>query len=333
MTATLALSHPLRSVIGTPWGGAMREWSPHSYEKISILSDYLQRFVIAAQSAPNRVYIDAFAGDTINVLKGSDRQFPGSAEVAVAVLPPFTHVRLFEQHRARAKSLREMTALHDNADVIEGDCNAQMAGVLASVPVQAPTFAFLDPDGMELRWSTIRLIADHKRVLAEQTGKSKVEMWILFSSGGIVRMLGSNRSVAEQRGFPATVARLYGGWGPWQAVWEARLDERILPGDAKKAYLFLYMDRLAELGYQHLLVRPIENSRNELYAMVFASDSPAGARIMQWAQERDRARPQPQQLFDVPEPRPAYEDLHTGWRDDFPIELPPWVELDDQEEP
>lgn len=329
MTVTAKLSHPLRSVMVTPRGDTMREWSSHSYEKISILSDYLEQFAHAAQRAPNRVYLDAFAGDTINVLKHSDRQFPGSAELALGVSPPFTHLRLFERHRARAESLLRLVSdqSHRGVEVIEGDCNVRIADALAELPRQAPTFAFLDPDGMELHWSTIRDIADHKRAYAERTNRNKVEMWILFSSGGIVRMLGSNRSVAEQQGIPRKVAQLYGAWGPWQAVWDARLDGRITPGDAKKAYLFLYMDRLRELGYRRLLVRPIKTSRNELYAMVFASDSPAGARIMQWAQERDRVRPKPNTLFDVPESRPAYEDLHTGWRGEFPLDLPPWVEF------
>ena len=204
-----------------------------------------------------------------------------------------------------------------------------MARVLTGLPVEAPTFAFLDPDGMELHWSTIRRIADHKRSYAKQHNRSKVEMWVLFSTAGLVRMLGGNREFAEAQGFPQKVARLYGGWGPWQTVWERRLDGRIDPGDAKRAYLYLYMDRLAELGYKHLLVRPIKTSRSELYAMVFASDHPAGAQIMQWAQERDRVRPKPDTLFDVAEPRPAYEDLHTGWREEFPIELPSWSDLDE----
>lgn len=179
---------------------------------------------------------------------------------------------------------------------------------------------------MELHWATIGRIADHKRRHAEQTGRSKVEMWVLFSTAGLVRMLGRNRTYAEAQGFPAKVARLYGAWGPWQAIWEARLDGRISPGDAKKAYLFLYMDRLAGLGYRHVLVRPIKNSRNELYAMVFASDSPPGAKIMRWAQEKERIRPRPGTLFDLPERRPAYEDVYTGWRDELGIDLPPWQE-------
>jgi hypothetical protein len=141
-------------------------------------------------------------------------------------------------------------------------------------------------------------------------------------------MLGTNREYAEEKGFPEKIARLYGAWGPWQTVWEARLDGRVSGGEAKQAYLLLYMDRLAHLGYKHLLVRPIENSRNELYAMVFATDHPAGAKIMRWAQERERVRPEPGTLFDLPEPRPQYEDVHTGWREEFPVELPPWEEVE-----
>lgn len=259
----------------------MREWHQHSYEKLSILTDYLAAFAKATSGAPNRVYIDAFAGDTENQLKTTGQTFPGSAEAALAVSPPFTHLRLFELGVRRAGRLESMIAEHPGRDarVIRGDCNVAMASALADLPVPAPTFAFLDPDGMELRWSTIRAIADHKRAYAERSGRSKVEMWILFSSAGIVRMLSSNRALAEAEGYPLKVAQLYGAWGPWQAVWDARLRKEISPGDAKKAYLFLYMDRLANLGYEHLLVRPMENSRNELYAMVFVSDHDAGARI------------------------------------------------------
>jgi three-Cys-motif partner protein len=307
----------------------MREWSSHSFEKISILEDYLQQFAVAAGSAPNRVYIDAFAGDPDNVLKGLGTAFPGSAELALGVTPPFTDLRLFERDRGRAQALRELVAggRRPGAQVVEGDCNERMADVLAGLPVKAPTFAFLDPDGMELRWSTIRAIADHKRAYAASSGKSKVEMWILFSTAGIVRMLGTNESFAVEQRFPERVAALYGAWGPWQSVWQARLSKEISPGDAKKAYLYLYMDRLLDLGYEHVLVRPIKTSRNELYAMVFVSDHAAGRRIMQWAQERDRIRPGHGRMFEVPETRPAYEDLHTGWRDELGIELAPWEEL------
>lgn len=308
----------------------MREWKGHSYEKISILGDYLPVFAKAAQSAPNRVYVDAFAGDPDNIIKGTDRAFPGSPELALGVSPPFTHLRFFEKSPDRAKRLETLAASQGTQGirVISGDCNEMMADVLGELPVPAPTFAFLDPDGMELRWATIRAIADHKRAYAEQTGKSKVEMWVLFCTSGIVRMLGSNCDEARMRGFPQKVAELYGARGPWERIWEARLSDEIDPGNAKKAYLYLYMDRLADLGYKHLLVRPIKPKRgNELYAMIFVTDSPAGESIMRWAQERSRTQPQEGTLFDVEESRPRYEDLHTGWRDELPFQLPEWEDV------
>jgi len=308
----------------------MREWSGHSYEKISILGDYLPAFAQATQRALNRVYIDAFAGDPHNIIKGTDREFPGSPELAIGVSPPFTHLRFFEKSSNRAQRLRELASGcgKSGVQVVEGDCNEQMTRVLKELPVAAPTFAFLDPDGMELRWKTIEAIAGHKRGYAKRTGRSKVEMWILFCTSGIVRMLGSNRDEAVRSGYPQKVAELYGAWGPWQEIWDARLDGRITPGNAKKAYLYLYMDRLADLGYQHLLVRPIKPRRgNELYAMIFVTDSLAGKSIMSWAQEKDRVQPEAGTLFDAEETRHQYEDLHTGWRDELPFELPEWEDV------
>ena len=304
----------------------MREWGPHTEEKIGILADYLRAFAQAAKSARNRVYIDAFAGDTMNVLKTTGEQFPGSVESALSVEPPFTSVLLFEKNRRRVQKLRALATDYPERSIaiFEGDCNERMIEALSGTSPKAPAFAFLDPDGMELEWRTVSLIANHKR----QSSNNKVEMWVLLSTTGLVRMLGSNRAQAEQQRLPEKVARLYGARGPWEAVWNARLDKRISSAEAKQAYMLLYMDRLADLGYKYLLARSIKNSRSELYVMVFATDHPAGKTIMKWAQEKDRIvhRSSQPTLFDLVESRPPYEDVHTGWRDNFPIELPEWEE-------
>jgi three-Cys-motif partner protein len=303
----------------------MREWKPHSHEKISIFTDYISQFAKAASSSPNRVYIDAFAGDTLNVLATTGEQFPGSAEVALGVRPPFTYVALFEKGRRRAEQLRALRLSYPDRsiDVFEGDCNVLMRDALAQAPVRAPTFAFLDPDGMELAWRTVELLANHKR------GKSrtKVEMWILLSTSGLVRMLGDFADPVHAAQNEARVRLLYGASGPWERIREARRNQELSAADVRQAYLFLYMDRLAGLGYKHLLARPIHNSRGELYVMVFATDHPAGSRIMQWAQDQPRVVKRAPSLFDVAEDRPTYEDLHTGWRDELPFDLPDWSEI------
>ena len=230
--------------------------SAHSYEKISIFRDYVEAFVRASGNAFNRGYIDACAGDTENVLKVTGERFPGSAEIALAVQPPFTHVALFElpQKAKRLRTLQTQYGGGREVRVYEGNCNELMIAALRRLPVKAPTFAFIDPDGMEVEWRTIRLLADHKRQYAESQKKTKVEMWILFSTGGMGRMLGSNEASAKAANLPEKVARLYGGWGPWERIWRARLTGELDPGEARLAYLLLYMDRLEELGYRYLLL-------------------------------------------------------------------------------
>jgi three-Cys-motif partner protein len=208
-----------------------------------------------------------------------------------------------------------------------------MISALRGLPVKAPTFAFIDPDGMEVEWRTVRLLADHKRQYAESQNKTKVEMWILFSTGGMARMLGGNEASARAANLPEKVARLYGGWGPWERVWKARLMGELDPGEARLAYLLLYMDRLEELGYRYLLARPVHTTRGELYVMVFASDSTAGGNIMQWAQQKERVVKRADVLFEMPEARPQYDDIHTGWRDQLPFELPEWREYDYESAP
>ena len=211
----------------------MREWRPHSEEKISIFEDYIAAFARAAQRAPNRVYIDAFAGDTVNILSTTGDIFAGSAEIAIGVRPEFTHVALFEKSAKRAKQLQRMRDDHPSQaiTVYEGDCNALMPTALDALPRKAPTFAFLDPDGMELDWRTVKLLADHKRTVSP----TKVEMWILVSTSGIVRLLGDTKDPVGEARNVERVAHLYGARGPWERVRAARRAHELEPDEARRA--------------------------------------------------------------------------------------------------
>ncbi len=309
----------------------MREWGPQSYEKLEIFTEYVQGFVIAAKGVSERVYLDAFAGDTVNVLKTTGEHFPGSAEVALGVRPPFTSVRLFEKSPTRVHQLEELLQASSevvDAKVCPGDANVNIPAALQGLPKWAPTFAFLDPDGMEIDWATVCALADHKRAWAKQQPKrTKVEMWVLFSTSGMVRNLGADMQRAVKAGRAERVAKLYGAWGPWERIWQAKRTNEIDDATARRCYAYLYMDRLASLGYRYLLARPIHNSKNELYVMVFATDHPVGHRIMESVQQKKRVIRRDLKLFEMPEERPQYETPWRGWRDDLPFELPEWVEL------
>jgi three-Cys-motif partner protein len=307
-----------------------REWHEHTIQKLEVFSDYIMAFGVASKRSLNRVYLDVCAGETDNVLKGTTRSFAGSLAIALTVEPPFTHVRAFEKSARRAAKLRTLQApARCDFQVIQGDCNITVPAALAGLPPQAATFAFVDPDGLNVHWSTVKAIADHKRAYVEgRGGGSKAEQWILFSHQALGRILGEDEDTAVSREWLASVTRLFGAYGPWRDVWDLRREGRIVPGIARRAYIHLYMERLEGLGYKFVFARPFEASRGEIYVMVFASDHVAGNDIMRFAVQRPRtsakaAESEQGSLFELAGRVPmAY--TAEGWREEL---LPPGVTL------
>jgi len=161
---------------------------------------------------------------------------------------------------------------------VPGDCNEELPRLLAEMPHDLrwfPTFAFLDPFGIELRWNTIRALADHKR---ERT--YKVELFLLFATPAIMRIAG----LAPEKAVADADARLTGLFGSedWQPIVEARRRQLIGGDQAREAFVNIMRWRLAhDLGYQRTHVLEFKNTRGTpLYHMVFASDHAAGDRIM-----------------------------------------------------
>jgi three-Cys-motif partner protein len=151
---------------------------------------------------------------------------------------------------------------------------------------------------MELRWETIKALAAHKR-LRQPPSKTKVELWLLFPSGGLLR----NLALDEQRLLPGHVAKATSLFGSdaWERVHQARKAQQIDGQEARERYVNLYRWQLEQdLGYRR--AHPIEVKNNHgrpIYHLIFASDSDAGDRIMshlygdaltQWPQMREQAR-------------------------------------------
>ncbi len=303
-----------------------REWSPHTEEKTAMLGDYLAMFARATSGARTRVYIDLFAGSPGNRVRRSGEEFPGSVERALAVVPAFTHVVLCESDPVAAARLEDfLTAAAGQVGswkVVHGDANDVLPAVLADLPRHAPTFAFLDPDGLDLSWSSVVGLAEHKRAAIQSAPDrvtTKVELWILFPNSGIQRCLGA--------GLTDNVAFVYGARGPWEVIWQQRQDESLTGAQTTSALRFLYMDRLAALGYRHLLYRPVRNSKNDLYDMIFATDSSVGGKLMGWAHNRPRVKKTLEPtLFAMPSQIPDVEAWDPGWSATLPCTLPAWKE-------
>ena len=77
------------------------------------------------------------------------------------------------------------------------------------------------------------------------------------------------------------LTRMY-GTEQWRAIYQARVDGTLIPADAREEYVNLMRWRLEQvLGYRWTHPLEIFNERgHSIYHMIFATDHPAGDRIM-----------------------------------------------------
>lgn len=267
-----------------------RSWGYWSRLKLQMLADYLSKFALVSKTQSERIYLDAFAGEGTGVDRVTGEQFAGSARIALDAGDGagFTRLRYFERgHRAGDLDAR-LRADYPSRDirVYEGDCNVAIPKALHELRQLnwAPTFAFLDPDGMELAWKTIVALADHKRGYRSPSSTKpeyKVELWMLLPTSGIVRTL----ALEEEKVTPADVARanrLF-GTNQWRAIYDLRVTDAISGAEAREEYVNLMRWRLErDLGYRFSHPFALKNTRGgTLYHMIFATDNDAGTTIME----------------------------------------------------
>ncbi len=280
---------------GSPFGDsspdrqAGRFWGVWTRGKLDVLRKYLEAFAKASQRAPNRVYLDLFAGQLANFSRETETAIEGSAEIALTVpQPPFTHYFFFERPR-KARSMTEELSQRfpgRNIRVYPGDCNETIARALNDMrPLRrAPTFALIDPNAVDVRWPTLEALANHKA-----SGLTKVEMWLLFPHAMFTRMLTRDPSLLTN----VAAAKMTGLFGceDWRPIYDMRIQGHLDPVEAREEYVNLMrwlMER--RLNYLHTFALAIrEGHGRPLYDMIFATDSPVGEKIMlhlhEWASE------------------------------------------------
>lgn len=272
---------------------AARSWGYWTRAKLAVLNDYLPAFLQASSGrATEFVYLDAFAGEGRGVDRLTGEEFNGSARIALAAESPngvarFTRLRYFEQ-ASKARELEErFQTEYPNRDirVYGGDCNTEIPKALKDLQSLrwAPTFAFIDPDGMEFQWQTLERLANHKRgyrATSSPKPEYKVEMWLLFPTSGIVRTLaldaGKLRPEDEWR-----ATELF-GTDAWRAIYDKRVAGKLSGPEAREEYVNLMRWRLSEdLGYTRTHPLELKNTKGgTIYHMVFATDNAAGDAIM-----------------------------------------------------
>jgi three-Cys-motif partner protein len=245
-----------------------------------ILDAYLGAFAKTCQRAGGWYALDLFAGTGANWSTTRDKAINGSALIALeAKAPAATQVILAEKHPAALRALTHRTEIYgDRVLTFEDDANQIVGDMLAPIPVRAPAFAFLDPEGSELEWPTVEAIAAHKR----GHSPNKIEQLILFPTDmGFVRLAPDH---------PELVTRIY-GHDRWTEIYDRRRAGTITAEQARTEYVRLYANGFTELGYGIVLDRQITKANGSpMYFLIFATDHSAGEAIMDWVFDRVRLR-------------------------------------------
>lgn len=257
-----------------------RKWGWWTEQKLDVLGDYLAAFTTASTSAGATIYLDLFAGQDQNVSRSRDEHvIRGSARRALDTTPPFSVMRFFELKSKATQLEAALRSEYPRRDfrVEPGNCNDTIAQALENLADfnWAPTFAFLDQQSTEVKWSTLEALASFKR-----RGRPKAELWLLCASGLLPRGLrlrtgAIDTSMAEQ------VTAMFGTDIWMDALMAARKGE--LTGSQFRAQLTNLMQWRLEktLGYKTTMVFKITNTGgSEIFDMIFATDHPVGEKIM-----------------------------------------------------
>jgi len=260
---------------------AERPWGFWTESKLDMLSAYLPAFTTASKRARTTVYLDLFAGQEANISRHTGQPIEGSLIRGLTTEPAFTVVRGFELRNQRAASLqRALRERFPARDVVihAGDVHAKLRPALDALSHLrwAPTFAFVDPEGVEARWELLAALARHKA--AE---RPKVELFVLLASPQLTRVANERLDEAGLQRAERQISALFGS-AEWRPILTARQSGALNPEQARDEFTNLMRWRLeTELGYKFThTVRLTNVHGNPLYDMVFATDHEVGNKIM-----------------------------------------------------
>jgi len=245
--------------------GLVGEWAQ---EKLQYLQAYLPSFTTAAKKALQCYYIDGFAGQGDWIGRRSGERIVGSPLIAVSTEPPFTKCYFIERDPRRCRALEQRLREYprDRYEIIQGKLHQVIGSVLEQIDPRAPTFVFLDPSGLSVRWSTIELLA-----------RWKTELFINFPFHHAIQRL-MPKNPARFRASHITLLNEVFGSTEWQELYRQSLGRRYRPGE----FIELYKRRLRELGYVFTIhSKTIKTETGlPLYYLIWVGKHPVGRKII-----------------------------------------------------
>lgn len=264
-------------------GLPIREYGPWVVEKL----DYLQRYIDVFETSMRRKwsrrhYIDLFAGPGKCVCRRTGMIYLGSPLLALTTRYPFTDYFFVDCDSDSIATLQQrcrISPLNARIQFEVGDANRVARKIVKHIQgVPSLNLAFLDPDGLELRWDTVATLAQIERL----------DLIIHYSQMGLNRAM-PNVFSSET----LTDVDLFFGDTEWRTIYEQyqRHEEQFL----HRQLMDHYKSKLRRLGYKETLrddevgAEPVmRNEKNApLYRLLFASKHPLGHEFWQKVVDRN----------------------------------------------
>lgn len=258
--------------LGTTADGLpLRKVGYWSKNKLGYLAAYAYIFTTSMRQKWFTVYVDLFAGPGKSQLKDTGEVIKGSPLVALELVYPFQRYIFVEADpealdtlEKRAAPYKEKVEIHTKGI----DCNAAPREITSLIPTNSLTLAFIDPEGCDVHFSTIKTLADAGRV----------DLVITFPMGMDVK-----RNVDKAARHPGTGWTKYDhffGLTNWRQTYLTALSSRGWSFAIRKTMEF-YKGQLKQLGYVQVDASDevvIRSTRTNvpLYYLLFASKHPRG---------------------------------------------------------
>ena len=265
-------------------GLTTRESGAWVAEKLHYVRRYIDMFTTSMRHRPwrSRRYIDLFAGPGKCRIRETDVIVLGSPLLAVTTDYPFTDYIFVESDAENIAALKrrcEAASLPSYIEYLTGDAN-RLAHSVADEIIQGDSrylpgqwwslnLAFLDPEGLELEWSTVATLARVERM----------DLIFHYPQSGLTRNLESFIDSDED----TIVDRFFGDKG-WRERYGELREQGASFARIHRHLIDYYKSKLADLGYvnffdQEFSAEPlIRNTRRNapLYRLLFASKHELG---------------------------------------------------------
>ena len=136
------------------------EVGPQAISKLAILAYYIDIYSRIMKKRGKLCFVDLFAGCGLCKVRDSDVVILGSATLAYYIPKPsynFDRIILFEKDHSNVNALKKRVP---TADVFPGDVNKLPVDAIIdnTCGSKNPFLAFVDPEGLELEWETLKRI-------------------------------------------------------------------------------------------------------------------------------------------------------------------------------